>query len=238
MKFNKIVGFGDSWVWGDELLDPELKFHPRSHCSLLENRHYREQHCFLGQLGQYYNTPVENFGIPGGSMQSSIWTFLWWLDHEEHPENCLILVGHTDSHRFSHYNPNHKIMPNDYPWNKFIHSSWPENPGWENLIKQQTVLTDCQELQALRYQETVLVFDGVAARQNLNLIQFNLADPLRSISYATTLAWPTWSFSSWFVKEIQPIHGRKYINPNGHPNEIGHELIRDRLISYIDSCTM
>jgi len=24
MKYKKIVGFGDSWMYGDELLDPEL----------------------------------------------------------------------------------------------------------------------------------------------------------------------------------------------------------------------
>ena len=24
MKFKKIVGFGDSWMWGDELFDPNL----------------------------------------------------------------------------------------------------------------------------------------------------------------------------------------------------------------------
>ena len=24
MKYKKIVGFGDSWMWGDELFDPSL----------------------------------------------------------------------------------------------------------------------------------------------------------------------------------------------------------------------
>ena len=31
MKFKKIVGFGDSWIWGDELMDPALINHPQAH---------------------------------------------------------------------------------------------------------------------------------------------------------------------------------------------------------------
>jgi hypothetical protein len=232
MKFKKIVGFGDSWVWGDELVDPALTAHPGCHPALTENTPYREQNCFLGLLGNHYSVPVENYGIAGGSLQSAVWTFLWWLDHEPNPEDCLILVGHTDAARFSHYDPNRIMAPIDPDWNRFVHSAWPGNPEWQPLIQHQTVLTDCRELQALRFQETVLLFDGVAARQGLNMIQFNLADPMRLVSHASTLAWPDWSFGSWFQKELSA----DYCKPGNHPNELGHQMICDRLISCVDSC--
>lgn len=232
MQFKRIVGFGDSWVWGDELIDPALILHPRCSPDLTENTTYREQNCFLGLLGQHYSVPVENYGIPGGSLQSAVWTFLWWLDHEPNPNECLILVGHTDSARFSHYDPNRVVAPIDSAWDRFVHSAWPNTAEWKSLIQQQTVLTDCRELQALRFQETVLLFDGVAARQGLDMIQFNLADPMRLVSHAQTMAWPGWSFSNWFLKELPAT----YRKPGNHPNEQGHQLIRDRLISYIDSC--
>jgi len=46
------------------------------------------------------------------------------------------------------------------------------------------------------------------------------------------------SLTKWFVQELQADHGRKYIKENGHPNEIGHELIKELLITWLDSCTM
>jgi hypothetical protein len=237
MKFKKIVGFGDSWVWGDELIDPALESHPKCTPYLTENTLYREQNCFLGLLSQHYSVPVENYGIPGGSLQSAVWTFLWWLDHEEHPEDCLILVGHTDSSRFSYYDPNKVVAPIDPDWDRFVHSAWPGNSDWQSLIQQQTVLTDCRQTQALRFQETVLLFDGVAARQGLDLVQFNLAKPMRLVSHAKTMAWPDWSFSDWFLNELPATYSpATYRKPGNHPNELGHQLIRDRLISHIDSC--
>jgi hypothetical protein len=125
MKFKKIVGFGDSWMYGDELLDPDLvQKHADAHCCWHQNDQYRNSHNFLGLLGDHYKVPIENFGIAGGSMQSSIWTFQWWLDHEPDPGSCLILIGHTDSDRLSFYNPNHRSYGNDPPWNRFIHSTW------------------------------------------------------------------------------------------------------------------
>ena len=64
-KIKKIVGFGDSWIYGDELLDPKLvEQDQEAHSCWSQNVDYRETNCFLGLLGQNYDVPVENFGIP------------------------------------------------------------------------------------------------------------------------------------------------------------------------------
>jgi len=246
MKFKKIVGFGDSWIYGDELVDPELlKIDPTIHTSFDQNTEYRERNCFVGLLGEHYQVPVENFGIPGGSLTSAMWTFQWWLDHETLPlDQCLVLVGLTDSYRITHYNPNHVHYSNDPPWHKFVHSPWVDAGGsavsesFQQLIKQQVVLTTCPALDQLNYQQAVLFFDGVSARNQIPALQFNIMPAPRTVSNTPSLIWPDQSFVSWFVQGLQPVHGRKYIKEHGHPNESGHVLIRDRLISYIDSCTM
>jgi hypothetical protein len=243
MKFKKIVGFGDSWMYGDELLDPELsRKHSDAHTCWEQNDHYRHQHNFLGLLGQHYSVPVENFGIPGGSMQSSIWTFQWWLDHEPNPEECLVLVGHTDSDRLSFYNPQHKSIGNDPPWNKFIHSTWVEFGSsvvpdeFRTMIKQQLVLTNCRRLARLNYQQTVLFFDGVAARKNIPLMQFHIMPADMPIDLPTII-WPNFSTTMWF-RDHPGNQSRELIFPGGHPNEIGHKMITEKLISTIDSATM
>lgn len=243
MTFKKIVGFGDSWMYGDELLDPELsRKHSDAHSCWTQNDQYRSRHSFLGLLGQHYNVPVENFGIPGGSMQSSIWTFQWWLDHEPDPEQCLVLVGHTDSDRLSFYNPNHRSYSNDPPWNRFVHSTWVEfgssvvPEDFRNMIKQQLVLTNCRELAKLNYQQTVQLFDGVAARKNLMMMQFHIM-PADVTMDLPTIIWPGFSTTMWF-RDHPGNQRRELIMPGGHPNEIGHQMITEKLISTIDSATM
>jgi len=245
MNFKKIVGFGDSWIHGDELIDPELlRQQPDAHFCWVENTSYRERNCFLGQLGAHYNVPVENFGIPGGSLTSTQWTYQWWLDHETVPlDQCLVLIGLTCSDRITHYNPNHVHYSNDPPWNKFVHSSW-VNFGSDvvpqefcDMIKQEIVLTVCPELEKLRYQQAVLFFDGVSARNRIPTVQFNIMPGERLVANAPTLIEPDFSWTVWFRDHLGN-QQRELIKPDGHPNEIGHSLIRDHLISLIDSATM
>lgn len=244
MKFKKIVGFGDSWMYGDELVHPALlDDDPHTHCSVDENTSYRESVCFLGLLGQHYKVPVENFGIPGGSMQSSIWTFLWWLENEKLPlEDCLILVGHTDADRLSFYNPKHVHYNNDPAWNNFIHSTWVEfgssviPPVWRTMIKQQMILTDSVEIRRLNYMQTLLFFDGVAARRNLKMMQFHIMPGEVKLDLPTEI-WPDFSTTIWF-RDYPGNQKGELRMPGGHPNVRGHEMIKDKLIDTIDSATM
>jgi len=245
MKFKKIVGFGDSWTYGDELLDPNLlKEHPDAHFCWDQNTDYRERNCFLGQLADHYNIPYENFGIPGGSLTSTEWTFQWWLDHETFDlSDCLVLIGLTNADRITHYNPNHVHYSNDPPWNKFIHSSWVEFGSsvipeeWRTMVKQEIVLTTCPELEMINFHNAVLFFDGIAARNNINLLQFNIMPAPRPIEHAPTYIWPDFSWTMYF-RDHPGNQKRELVKPDGHPNEIGHGLIKDRLIAHIESCTM
>jgi hypothetical protein len=185
---------------------------------------------------------MENFGIAGGSMQSSMWTFLWWLDHEPEPEQCLILIGHTDSDRLSFYNPNHVSYANDPPWNRFIHSTWVEYGSsvvpqeFRNMVKQQLVLTNCSELAKLNYQQTLLSFDGIAARRNLQMMQFQIMPADIKLDLPTQI-WSGFSTTMWF-RNHPGNQQRELVMPGGHPNEIGHKMIAEKLISTIDDVTM
>lgn len=241
MRLKKIVGFGDSWIWGDELLDPALKDHPQAHPVLHLNTPYRESRCFLGQLGQHYNLPTENFGIAGGSLQSSIWTYLWWIKHETVPlDQCLVLIGLTDPNRMTFYNPNHKSYSNDPPWNRFVHSAWVWSGAtclsdqWVSTVKDLFVLSDCNELRQLNYEQTVRFFHGQSSINGGNVLQFNTIMNL-SAQGVDNLLWPDQSLSS--LLKAHPDH-HQYIAPNRHPNEMGHEFLSKQLISYIDSCIM
>ena len=240
MKFEKIVGFGDSWMFGDELLDPTLaSTDPEAHCCWEQNTLYRESHCFLGLLGQHFGMPTTNFGIPGGSLESTEWTYLWWLDHEPEPENCLVVIFLTESNRASFYNPGHVHYSNDPPWNRFVHSTWVHfgssviGADFTDMIKRYLVLTECAELWDLRYRRAVMLFDGHAHRAGITTLMFNTLPPVRPTPDVTSLIWPDFAWTLYF-REHPDNSNRGLVMPGGHPNERGHELIRDMLIPEID----
>jgi hypothetical protein len=239
MKFKKIVGFGDSWMYGDELLDPKLLAEdPSAHTCFYQNDQYRHSHNFLGLLASHYELDFENFGIPGGSLQSEIWTLLWWLEHEPEPDKCIVLVGHTDQDRMSFYNPKHKSYSNDPAWNRFVHTAWTEatddvvHPSWKNFMKQFMVLSDCAELGRLNYQQAVQQFDGASLRYRFPLLQFDI------MPRPTGIRLPTHIFNGMcytlYFREHPANRDRALYCKHGHPNERGHELIRDMLIPEID----
>lgn len=240
MKFKKIVGFGDSFMWGDELLDPALIDHPQAHPVLVENTVYRESQCFLGQLGQHYGVPTENFGLPGGSLQSTIWTYLWWIAHESLPlDQCLVLVALTDANRHSFYEVDHVCYANDPPWNRFVHSAWVHSgkatiqQAWEDMVKKHMTLTDCPESHDLNYRQAVLFFHG--QRENHHaVLQFNTLQPVTVVNKSTVL-WPDQCLQTQF--KYLP-HRQQMLAPMGHPNVQGHEWIASRLIPEIDRVTM
>lgn len=239
MKFKKIVGFGDSWMFGDELLDPILAAEdPEAHSCWEQNIPYREKNCFLGLLGENYQVPTENFGIPGGSLRSTIWTYLWWIQHELNPEDCLVLVFLTEPDRESFYNPNHVHFSNDPPWNKFVHSTWVQHGSsvigseFTDLIKRYMVLTHSHDHSVLNYLEAMMFFDGQSLRRGFPLMQYHGAPVLTDFNVPTVVR-PDFDWITYFRDRVDN-QKRELILPGGHPNEKGHIIIRDMLINDID----
>ena len=237
MQFNNIAVFGDSWVYGDELLDPTLLAKdPEAHTCFTQNDDYRLSHCFSGLISQELNLPYENFGHPGASLQSTMWSFLWWLNNRA-TENTLVLVGLTGTDRQSWYNPDHVSYSNDPDWNKFIHSTW-VNFGssvipkeWQQFGKQYLTLSHCDELSKLNYQQAVYFFDGMSKTKNIPLVQFNLYNPQTVINNVDTLAWPTSNLREELLRRAD---SNKIHAPDDHPNENGHKIISKQLLKRIN----
>jgi hypothetical protein len=239
MQFKKIVGFGDSWMYGDELLDPALAAEfPDAHPCWFQNNSYREENCFLGLLGKHYNLPVENFGIPGGSLQSTMWTYMWWLEQEPAPQDCIVLIFLTEPDRHTFYNPTPYLNSNSKPWDHYIHTTWIEYGAsvipddFQTLGKQYMVLTHCKEQSKLNYLQAALFFDGQQARIGMPLLQFHTTKPESSMKIST-IPWPDRNWIRYF-RDHPENQKRELIFPGGHPNEIGHAHIRDLLIPEVD----
>ena len=233
MNIKKLAVFGDSWVYGDELIDPTLE--TQECCSHLNND-YRLSHSFSGLLAKELGVPYENYGHPGGSLQSTIWTFLWFLENTDWSDTVCV-VGLTGPDRQTWFNPEHEHMGDDPEWNKFIHSTW-VNFGssvipkvWQDFGKQYLTLSHDNQLSLYNYQQAVYFFDGIAKTKNIPLVQFNLYDPGTVISGCDTLLWPEQNMKDGLLNrpDAKQIHA-----PQRHPNEIGHQIISKELLSEVN----
>lgn len=230
----RLVGFGDSWMWGDELVDPVISAscddaHPIMH----ENTPYRERNCFLGQLGEHYGVATENFGWPGASLLSTMWCYLWWLENGTDHEDSIVIVALTESSRTSWYNPRHQVYANDPPWNRFVHSSWVHAGGghgeWGDLTKLYTSLSDCLQLSRLNYQHAIHFFQGQRHRHPVCLLP--VSDPPCWIE-SPDLVLPE-SAHIWLRRQARD-SGESLFKSGGHPNESGHKKLQELLINHID----
>jgi hypothetical protein len=62
----KLIGFGCSFTYGSELIDPNIDEWDRHH----SNTAYRERHCWLGELADRLDIDYTNLAEPGASNYS------------------------------------------------------------------------------------------------------------------------------------------------------------------------
>jgi hypothetical protein len=201
----------------------------------LENDSYRLTHCYTGLLANRYNLAQENLAFPGFSLQAMQWNLMWWLNNhtEDYIQNSIIIVGLTEESRVSWYNPNHVSEGDDPKWNRHIHATWLKSSGpnvdtgWRELHKHHLNMTDCDELYQLNYETTVRLFDGISSRYNIPVVQFNAMATTTTTTPCTTL----YEYDSRHMLTS----ATDVYKPMGHPNEKGHKLIANDLISVIDT---
>lgn len=226
-KFRKIVTFGDSFAWGDELLAPGEK-----NAADYGNRFYRQQQCYTGLVGSHYGVPTENLAFPGGSCQSTRWTYTWWRQQETEPESCLVLVQLSGPWRSSQFDRHRVQHETDHAWNSFAHSCWMEsyrssNPSAYQYFRLENDLADCIERNNLVQAETYLFFQGQAS-DVAALLMFNSQSPsLAHKIYPESLLWQGQELT-------QVINDPNCFTQIGHLNEAGHERLTTLLIQEID----
>lgn len=230
----KLVVFGCSWAYGDELVDPELKLSDNivgEKRDELESE-YRLQNCFGGQIAKHYDLEYENFGFPGASEESIRYALNWFLQNCNFHNTC-VLIAHTDPSRKSWFNS----QQTDPPWNRFIHSPWLKTPNpqvddlWYQIQKMWLGLSYHNDWVKNNFIETVQLFDWVKLNYNIPVLQVkalknDIVPPSKQfISPSTSL------------QEILIQQKHKFM-PGGHPTKQGHEILSKYLIDYIETAKL
>ncbi len=91
----------------------------------------------------------------------------------------------------------------------------------------------CEELQIKNKDQTLLFFDGIAARYRIPVVQYSMLETIPNEISVPTHVYPTENANQMIIDTgLRP---RDVFAPGKHPNEQGHEIIANRLINYIDS---
>lgn len=243
-----LVSFGCSWTYGDELIDPNLegKVEPYH----WDNDAYRTAHAYPGLIAKHYGWTHEDLAWNGSSLQSMLWNFNWWLDNStpEHIAESLVIVGLTDESRMSWYNQNYKESQRtaQSEAHRYVHSVWINEDFdirgeedrmkyWRDLHKFHYALSDCDDWRNTNYNTVVRAFDGIAARNNINMLQFNVLTKQHKLKVPTLIE--SSSALEMLVIRDKPRRDPLFM-PRNHPNEKGHQILADFLIEKIDSAIL
>jgi len=244
MAIKRIIAFGDSWTYGDELLDPKFSAYPdsgmRDHYD--ENKKYRLDHCYAGLVANHYGLELENMAFPGSSLESMRWTLQWLLNNSrDELKDTLWLVGLTDSNRQSWFNPLHEVGRKDPPWNRHMHGTWLAQPNsdidenWFKLQKLWLGMSYHREWSEYNFQQTINLFDYAQHTTGATVIQFNVLENKWTVN-VPSLMYPGMNWRSILASKIKD-HGDVFAK-GGHPNEKGHEIISKHLIEHINHATL
>jgi len=225
IKYDNVISFGCSWVYGDELNDPALI----DQVSNIEyenlNTPYRNRNTFAGQLAKRYSATHLNYGINGGSNISSQWEYLRWLDSTYNPnEKNLVIVGLTQPDRITWYD--HANKYDGYKQSICIAGGFdkgqPSATQWNETHRNHVLLSQHAKLTKLQWQQTVELFNGSCKSHSIDIVMVNiwkLNDSVTNIP--DTLVLPN-------IAMFDIIH-HPYLQPRFHPNEAGHTSIANML---------
>jgi len=242
MAIKRIIAFGDSWTYGDELVDPQFRnidIHAKEFADHYDsNKPYRLANGYAGLVASHYGLELENLAFPGSSLESMRWTLQWLVNTYKHTlDDTLWLVGLTDSDRQSWFNPLHRTSMTDPPWNRHIHGTWLQQPNpdiddnWFKLQKLWLGMSYHKDWSAFNFRQTIDAFEYAQHTTGATVLQFSVLD--NSFSYSTpSLLYPGMNWRDILRGKIKD-HGNVFAK-GGHPNEKGHEIISKHLIEHIN----
>lgn len=239
MKIRKLVSFGCSWTYGDELVDPQFRNLSedqfRDHYD--ENRPYRLANSYPGLVAAHFGLELDNMAFPGSSLESMRWNLMWYLRNGNSTDDVLFIAGLTDSTRQSWFNPQHEISMKDPQWNRHLHGTWLTQPNpdidqnWFALQKLWLGMSFHIDWAEYNFQEAINLFDQAQSRYEVPVLQFSVL-PNRYSVRVPSLLYPGLSFKEILYQKKKDL-GIDPFAPGGHPNELGHKIIADHLIEHL-----
>jgi hypothetical protein len=210
----KLVGFGCSFTYGSELVDPGIgtEFHHA-------NTRYRESNVWLGQLAKLLDATFDNRSEPGNSNYAIQYQFADWFNNNRNPdEHTVVCVAWTGLPRFS-------WLSDKWYHNNFISNSHLDNNIWKYSNREWTI----NKVDHNYWTDAARLFvNSVCKLHNIPILQFNALGDHKSTKYPNYFL--DGSTMTSMLKNAQQNDDRlDLFASGGHPNELGHEYFTIRL---------
>lgn len=250
----KVIAFGDSWVFGDELADDDLQ--------------KRESINITGVIRKTYNLPTYNFAVNGSSLDEIILQVISYINSPLFDKTDLVLIGLTSPLRKYHYNNIIKKAIRFPSWDWDSYKNWGDvelttdsdyKKWWELNIKYNVNVRN----EAIEYFKTILTlktllsdFDKYIIWQSIDgdfydqiekdyedltinfndgtTRQFSYTDEFFNKEYVNTLINQNTSKTQLWLNLSEPSwrqwlfdnkgNSNVFFEHNHHPNEIGINL--------------
>ena len=203
----KLIGFGCSFTYGSELLDPNVAWDGHH-----ENTRYREKHVWLGQLAERLNCNYLNLAEPGCSNYAIQEIFADWFSNNI-DNNILVCVAWTHNQRHSWWYDNENRWVHDgfirYNSEKVFTNSFKE---WLTLSHKR-----CKK----ETQNAKLFVNSVCLANNIKIIQFDALDYVNDKNNYSNYHQRGLSMKQCLEGEEKSLE-KTFLTDGNHPNEAGH----------------
>lgn len=215
----KLAGFGCSFTYGSELLDPELaNSWDRHH----ENTPYRERHSWLGRLAEKLDASYINLAEPAGSNFSIQEKFAGYIQNND-CSNTIICVAWTNHLRNSWWSDKEQ---------RWIHDGFIRNEN-ETLFGAsfKEWLTHSHKRCEQATLNAKLFVNSVCEAKGIKIIQFDALSNVNSPRYSNYHMQGR-SMQDVLIAEGKRL-GKEFLASGGHPNEAGHTHYVDLMMEWI-----
>ena len=217
----KLVGFGCSFTYGSELIDPELDgtFDEKSQ-SIVWDRHYtntryRESNVWLGQLAKLLDATWDNRAEPANSNFAIAQQVADYFIKIRNPdEKIVVCVGWTERTRMS------------WDSDRWTHNGFQEE-AW-NRSKREWVLNSNSASHDMFTDNAKLIVNSICKTHDVPILQFNAIGTHKSTTYPNYFIDGA-SMDSMLKRAAQEDSRLDLFASGGHPTELGHEYFTIRL---------
>ena len=213
----KLVGFGCSFTYGSELVDPNIgnEYH-------YANTRYRNNNVWLGRLASKLGYQFDNLAEPANSnFAIAQQVSNYFLSRYDPQDKIIICIGWTEKTRMSWY------TKNTWTHNGFAG----DKHGWPQSAREWVIKSD-NESYNMYTNNAKFIVNSICKSSNIPIIQFN------ALGYHQTTKYPNYfidgnSIDSMLRRAMAEDERLDLIANDGHPNEAGHEYFTVRLTEFV-----
>lgn len=185
----QVVGFGDSFVWGDglETLAPPGQ----------DSTRYRLEHGLIGQIAKNFGLPSDNHGMKGASLNDTVLKFRSWLElcqkTQKDPRDSLVVIGLTNEQRETFIMDEEPWTVSTLLWDADLREiQWPrDRSNWDDFMQHWIMTQTHPRATTAKYWLFANFFDCYCRANGITSLMFNIFDPLEPIELPTLFPEPS-----------------------------------------------